>query len=178
MASARVARSWENSSVRQRPLPLLAVSLLFVLSFGACRPAVEPEEHPGPTAGPTSAEPVLPLDAETPREIVLGKLFAPDGSIQSGDRTASFAPGAPILLSIESGDLPPGTPVTTIWTSPDGATTEQKTVVIGGESYLTYTAPSKSWPARTGRASVRIGEGAEKSSGVDLPFEFARNGVR
>ncbi len=151
--------------------------MLFFLPWGACRMAVEPGEDPSPAAGLTSSVPVPPLDAEPPREIVLGKLIAPDGSIQSNDQTTFFALGAPILLSIESGDLSPGTQVVATWTAPDGTTTEQKTVVSGGESYLTYTAPSKSWPAGTGRVSVRIGGEAKKSSGVVLPFEIARKGA-
>ncbi len=106
---------------------------------------------------------------------MLGKAFAPDGSIQPGDRTTSFAPGKPIVLSIESSDLPNGTQVIATWTAPDGATTEQKTTVIGGETYLTYTAPSAEWPTGAGRVTVRIGGAPKASSELELPFWIARH---
>ncbi len=159
--------------MHRRSFSLLALLWLFALPFGACRPAADSDQRPAPAAGGfASSEPPSPLDLDSPREIALGRAFAPDGSIQPGDRTASFAPGKPIVLSIESGDLPPGTQVIATWTATDGTTTEQRTTVIGGESYLTYTAPSKSWSAGAGRVAVRIGVETKKSSGVELPFEI------
>ncbi|HEV7670707.1 MAG TPA: hypothetical protein VGS22_19480 [Thermoanaerobaculia bacterium] len=153
-------------------LPLLAALLLLT----ACRPAAESDQRPS-AAAPASVTSELPapIDQEAPREIVLGKLFAPDGSIQSADRATSFAPGSPILLSVESGDLPTGTPVVAIWTAPNGTVTEQKTAIIGGETYLTYTAPSTGWTIGTGRATVRIGKAPKGALSVEVPFEIERS---
>ncbi|HXU33071.1 MAG TPA: hypothetical protein VN851_21090 [Thermoanaerobaculia bacterium] len=147
----------------RRSLPLLAA----VLPLFAC-------EVPESTPPSSSRAAVLQslLDAETEREVVLGKAFSPDGSIQAADRTESFAPGTPILLSVESGDLAAGTRVKATWTAPNGTTAVQESTTIGGESYLTYTAPSTDWPEGVGQLLVRI-EKTGGPSGKVLRFEVS-----
>jgi hypothetical protein len=154
--------------VLRRALPFLAA----LLPLFGCQVKVEPGPESTPPSSYPPAELQSLLDAETQREIVLGKAFSPDGSIQSADRTASFSPGTPILLSIESGDLAAGTQVKVTWTASNGTTAVQETAVIGGESYLTYTAPSADWPEGVGRVVVWI-EKTGGSSGKVLRFEVS-----
>lgn len=168
-AAPRRRRPWENSGVIRRALPFLVV---FLPLFG-CQVKVEPGPESTPPSSSPGAELQSLLDAEAQREVVLGKAFSPDGSIQPADRTASFAPGTPILLSIESGDLLAGTQVKATWTASNGTTSVQETTVIGGESYLTYTAPSADWPEGVGRVLVWIEKTPKGSSGKVLRFEVS-----
>ncbi len=144
---------------RLPPPPLVALFLLVlgVVACGPTRPAAESRPSPLAPAVATSDLP-SPLDPAPPREIVLGKLFAPDGSMQAVDRTSKFPKGALMFLSVESGNLPRGTTVVATWTAPDGAATEQTLNTLGGEAYLTYTARSAGWMPGAGRVAVRIGE--------------------
>ena len=155
----------------RRLLPLFAlVSILF--GGGACRPAAESSPSPlSPTVATSDLPP--PLDPAPPREIVLGKLFAPDGSIQAPDRTTKFIHGALIFLSVETGDLPRGTPVTATWAAPDGTLSEQTMTTIGGESYLVFTAPSAGWTPGAGRVTVRVGEVSGELLRREMPFEVS-----
>lgn len=162
-----------ESGVLRRPLPLLAAVLLTVLEVGACRPTAQSEQPQPSTSTSATSNPAPPLDPEGPREIVLGKLFAPDGSIQAPDRTTKFLHGALVFLSIESGDLPPGTPVIATWTAPDGTITDQALSTIGGETYLVFTAPSAGWTPGAGRVAVRIGEASRELLRREMPFEVS-----
>ncbi len=156
-------------AVLRRVLPLLAL----VLVASACRPTGETAKNPPVVPEVVASELPSPLDPEGPREVVLGKRFSADGSIPKADRATSFAPDTPILLAIESGDLLEGTRVTATWTPPDGSPLEQELTVIGGETYLTFTAPSATWTPGTGQVSVRIGGEPEATgSPIDLPFKI------
>ena len=154
-----MATSGGKEAVRWLALtyPLLVTLLFGTVACGPTRPAGETDPPLSAPAATTSDLPP-PLDPEGPREIVLGKLFAPDGSIETADRTSKFSQGARIFLSVESGDLPRGTTVAAAWTAPDGTFTEQAQTTIGGESYLVFTAPSPGWTAGAGQVAVRIGE--------------------
>jgi hypothetical protein len=159
-----------ESDVLRRALPLLAA---FLSLFG-CQVKVEPGPESSPPSSSQAADLQSLLDAEAQREVVLGKAFSPDGSIQPADRTATFATGNPILLSVESGDLAAGTRVKVTWTASNGTTAVQESTAVGGESYLTYTAPSADWPEGVGRVLVWIEKTPKGSSGVVLRFEIAR----
>ncbi|MEP7011990.1 MAG: hypothetical protein ABJC13_16820 [Acidobacteriota bacterium] len=153
-------------------LPLAALFLV-ALEIAACRPEAEPSGRTTSSVS-TDATSSLPplLDPAPPREIAIGNLFSPDGSIQAPDRKSLFARGALIFLSVESDDLPSGTSVIVDWTAPDGAVTNQRTTAIGGESYLSYTAPSAGWTLGAGRVGVQIGEPSRETR-REIPFKIA-----
>ena len=162
-----------ESGVLRRALPLFAALFLVVLVAVACRPAVEADLRT-PSVPASATSDLSLLDSAPPRDIVLGKLFAPDGSIQPPDRTTKFSPGAPIFLSVDVGDLPGGTSVVATWTAPDGTATDQATTTIGGEPYVTYTAPSAGWTPVEARVTVRIGEPPRELSRQEIAFEIGR----
>ncbi len=141
-----------------RVLPLLAL-----FAFLGCGPKAATEPHAeAPKSRPAAPDADSFLDPEPAREVSAGKLFSPDGSIQTSDQATTFRRGTPILLAVESGDLLPGTTVTASWTGPGGVAAEQWTTVIGGETHVSFTAPSADWPAGAARVVVRIGpEGKE-----------------
>ena len=160
-----------ESGVRRRVLPLLAFLPLAGIAL-ACAPA---EEGGPPSSAPAVATSDLPtpLDPEGPREIVLGKLFSPDGSIRPDDRRTSFPRGAQIFLSVESGDLVRGETVAAVWRAPDGSVAERKVTAIGGESYLVFTAPSVGWSPGTGRVAVKLERVSRQEPERDLSFEIS-----
>jgi hypothetical protein len=64
--------------------------------------------------------------------------------------------------------------VVVTWTAPDGTVADQRTNTIGGEPYVTYTAPSAGWMSGAGRVTVRIGEPPRELLLREMVFEIGR----
>ncbi|HXU46913.1 MAG TPA: hypothetical protein VN783_15395 [Thermoanaerobaculia bacterium] len=120
----------------------------------ACREEGVPVNAPATPAPAKGAAGPPPIDPERPTGVVIGRGFAPDGSIERWMRTDSFAHGERIHLAVEAGALPGGTEIRAVWSPPAGAKVEQALRTIGGEPFLSLTAPSAGWPAGAGHVDV------------------------
>jgi hypothetical protein len=120
-------------------------------------PATTTVEQPG-TASPTD---IAPTTAQSwIDDVTIGTELAADGAMAAGHTGDDFAPGPPVLLSMEVGDAPPNSTVKVVWYGPNETKIgEENKPVVAGQKYLSFTsADTKTWAKGDYRAEVWIGD--------------------
>jgi hypothetical protein len=112
-------------------------------------------------AGTTSPSDVAPVTAQTwIDDVTIGHEVGADGAMVTGKGGDDFAPGQPVIVTMEVGDAPPGSAVKVVWYGP-GETKigEESKPVVSGQKYLPFTATDTSaWAKGDYRAEVWIGD--------------------
>ena len=111
--------------------------------------------------GAGEAGDLSPMEAQMAiDDVTLGSKAQPDGTIAEADQEDDFTPGEPIVVSMEVGDVQPGSAVKVLWYGPDETKIgEESKTVSSGQSYLDFTASdTSSWKKGDYRVEVWIGD--------------------
>jgi hypothetical protein len=101
-----------------------------------------------------------PVEAQTMiDDVTIGKSVGADGAIPSDQKGDDFAPGDPVYVAMEVGDVPAGSAVKVVWYGPgETKVTEEQKTVSTGQHYLNFRTNTDSWAKGDYRAEVWIGD--------------------
>lgn len=126
-------------------------------------PSATPGEIPGVANGNSSD--ISPPTAQAMiDDVTVGHKVGADGTIAAADQGDDFAPGDPIYITMNVGDVPAGSQVKVVWMGPGEAKIgEDSKAVAAGVSTLTFQATETAkWAKGDYRAEIWIGD--EKAS--------------
>ena len=133
-------------------------------------PTVSESERPG-TQAPSDIAPVTAMARVS--DLELGSAIGPNGDIAEGSARSDFAPGEPIFVALEVGDVGAGSAVKAVWKGAgDMRLHEEVKTVAAGTSHLSFAAPSTtSWPPGSFEVVIFLGdeEGGSESFEIKAP---------
>ena len=128
---------------------------------------VVPSATPGEIAGVNNGNPsdISAAKAATMiDDVTIGHKLAADGTIAAADQGDDFAPGDPVYVAMNVGDVPAGSQVKVVWIGPGEAKIgEDSKSVAAGVSTLSFSATETAkWAKGDYRAEIWVGD--EKAS--------------
>jgi hypothetical protein len=133
-------------------------------------PTVSETERPG-TQAPSDIAPTTAMARVA--DLELGSALGPNGDIAEGSQRDDFAPGEPIFVAFEVGDVGTGSAVKAVWKGPDDLRLhEEVKTVAAGSTHLSFAAPStKSWVPGNFEVEIYLGdeEGGSESFEIKAP---------
>ena len=136
----------------------------------ATTPTVSESERPG-TQAPSDIAPTTAMARVD--DLALGSAIGPNGDIAEGAERKDFAPGEPIFVAFEVGDVGAGSAVKAVWKDKDDLRLhEEVKTVVAGTSHLSFAAPStKSWAPGNFEVEIYLGdeEGGSESFEIKAP---------